>query len=78
KKTVSSAKLRTASEKRRKKPGKFRCALCGNTFTEKHNLTNHHNSHRGVKPHSCERCPSAFAVRSSLTRHRKSCKQTKL
>jgi hypothetical protein len=39
KKTVSSAKLRTASEKRRKKPGKFRCALCGNTFTEKHNLT---------------------------------------
>ena len=38
KKTVSTAKLRKASEKRRKKPGRFTCSICENTFTEKHNL----------------------------------------
>lgn len=78
KKAVSSEKIRIASEKRRKKSGRFICSLCGNTFTEKHNLINHTNSHRGLKPHPCERCPSAFGVISSLKRHRKVCNQTKL
>lgn len=78
KKTVSTPKIRKASEKRRKKPAKFGCSVCGNTFTEKHNLINHFNSHRGVKSHPCGGCPSVFGVKSSLTRHRKICKQTKL
>lgn len=78
KETVSTPKLRKATEKRRKNPGKFRCNACRNTFTAKHNLINHHNSHLGVKPYACEGCPSAFGVISSLVRHRKTCKQTKL
>jgi len=38
KKAVSTAKLRKASEKRRNKPGRFRCPICKDTFTQKHNL----------------------------------------
>ncbi|KAF7374396.1 C2H2 type zinc finger domain-containing protein [Mycena sanguinolenta] len=60
-----------AANLRRTKPAKFRCDICSHTFTTKHNLTNHRNSHAGIKPYACRLCGDRFTTRSVQTRHEK-------
>ncbi|KAJ6512727.1 hypothetical protein C8R45DRAFT_961168 [Mycena sanguinolenta] len=60
-----------AANLRRTKPAKFRCDICSHTFTTKHNLTNHCNSHAGIKPYACRLCGDRFTTRSVQTRHEK-------
>ncbi|KAJ7249213.1 hypothetical protein B0H12DRAFT_1324508 [Mycena haematopus] len=60
-----------AAQLRRKKPAKFRCDICPATFTTKHNLKNHYNSHTGTKPYACRLCGVRFTTLSVKTRHEK-------
>ena len=65
-----------ASKRRRGKTGSFGepyfadlcCAFADECIPD------HYNSHYDCKTHSCPNCPSRFGVRSSLTRHLKTCK----
>uniref|UniRef100_A0A0W0FSE2 C2H2-type domain-containing protein n=1 Tax=Moniliophthora roreri TaxID=221103 RepID=A0A0W0FSE2_MONRR len=68
---VATETVLQASSKRRKKKARFRCNIvgCGQTFTSKHNLTHHANSHRGVKPYRCEECGKRFTTSSDCKRH---------
>ncbi|KAJ7227481.1 hypothetical protein GGX14DRAFT_419794 [Mycena pura] len=70
---ASPANLK-ASSRRRKKIPRFKCELCGSTFTARHNLQNHENSHAGVRPFVCEWCREAFTTKGVLKRHQKTCK----
>ncbi|KAJ7830898.1 hypothetical protein B0H14DRAFT_2806081 [Mycena olivaceomarginata] len=55
---VASKKIRMASDKRRINAAIFKCTYpdCSSTFTARHNLTNHLNSHQKIRPYSCKRC----------------------
>ncbi|KAJ7757730.1 hypothetical protein DFH07DRAFT_819160 [Mycena maculata] len=73
---ASSANLR-ASNSRRKKAALFRCIYypeCPATFTARHNLKNHVNSHAGIRPHRCPRCHHTFTTMAVMKRHLKKCK----
>ena len=65
-----------ASKRRRGKTGSFGqpyfADLCY-AFADEC-IPDHYNSHYDCKTHSCPNCPSRFGVRSSLTRHLKTCK----
>ncbi|KAF5367188.1 hypothetical protein D9758_003894 [Tetrapyrgos nigripes] len=55
-------------------PGKLQyCHLCQASFTAKHNLTNHLNSHYDIRKHECGGCGSAFGTKHVLKRHERSC-----
>ncbi|KIK63596.1 hypothetical protein GYMLUDRAFT_71735 [Collybiopsis luxurians FD-317 M1] len=68
---VASDKVRMNAELKRKGPAKFLCEACGATFTAKHNLGFHMNSHNGIKPYSCEVCGETFTAPRSKDRHLK-------
>ncbi|KAK7460449.1 hypothetical protein VKT23_009171 [Stygiomarasmius scandens] len=72
---VAGPALLEISDGRRKNKGKpmYTCKYCGATLTAKHNLTNHINSHFGIKNHQCRRCGSTFGTKHVLKRHYKSC-----
>lgn len=74
-KKVASHKLEANALKKRVRKPRHQCTRpgCGQTFTEKHNLYNHLNSHDGLKPHPCKHCNKTFAARSTLSRHSKTC-----
>ncbi|KAJ7472769.1 hypothetical protein FB451DRAFT_1175481 [Mycena latifolia] len=52
---VASKKIRQASDARRTNAAPFQCPLpsCPSTFTARHNLINHINSHNKHRPHRC-------------------------
>ncbi|KAJ7755501.1 hypothetical protein B0H16DRAFT_1540640 [Mycena metata] len=71
---VASNKIRQASSARRLNAAPFKCPLetCGSTFTARHNLTNHINSHNKHRPHRCL-CGLSFTTQGVLARHKKRC-----
>lgn len=77
KETVASRAILQASTVRRKKSADFRCTYnpekCNATFTAKHNLTNHMNSHMGIKPHTCKYCGHGFTTSGTARRHEGQC-----
>ncbi|KAJ7036300.1 hypothetical protein C8F04DRAFT_483856 [Mycena alexandri] len=74
KREVASKKIRAASSARRLNIAAFKCPLesCGSTFTARHNLTNHINSHNKYRPHRCL-CGLSFTTQGVLNRHKKRC-----
>ncbi|XP_055343414.1 zinc finger protein 547-like [Paramacrobiotus metropolitanus] len=55
----------------------FMCHWLGCTvkpFKIRHQLTDHVNSHNGIKSHSCRRCGDRFTHSGTRSRHEKSCK----
>jgi len=72
---VASEKTKMASQKRRKKVAKFFCDVpgCHGSFTAKHNLLNHSNSHQGTRNFECP-CKQKFTTRAVLKRHLKTCR----
>ncbi|KAJ4479196.1 hypothetical protein J3R30DRAFT_2730982 [Lentinula aciculospora] len=77
---VATERVLAASRKRRGqiKPGAklLDCHLCGGTFTARHNLTNHINSHYGTRPYICiPQCGRAFGTNHVLKRHKKNCQE---
>ncbi|KAL0067706.1 hypothetical protein AAF712_005146 [Marasmius tenuissimus] len=75
--TVAKPTVLEASLARRKKEGKYSCHLCSATFTERHGVTNHLNSHYGIKPHKCTRCGKNFGTTHTRNRHVKTCRGSK-
>ncbi|THU81383.1 hypothetical protein K435DRAFT_693689 [Dendrothele bispora CBS 962.96] len=74
KETVGSDKILKASGDRRKNDAKFKCPICGNSFTAKHNLTNHLNSHNGIRPYDCKACGASFTTKGTFQRHATKCR----
>ncbi|KAL0575490.1 hypothetical protein V5O48_006475, partial [Marasmius crinis-equi] len=68
---VGSAAITSASRRRRTKSVAHKCHYCNSTFTARHNLKNHVNSHLGIRPHICQRCGRRFGTKHVLTRHEK-------
>ncbi|KAF7332425.1 C2H2-type domain-containing protein [Mycena kentingensis (nom. inval.)] len=73
---VASKKIRQASNARRLNAAAFACPLptCSSTFTARHNLINHINSHNKHRPHKCP-CGMAFTTQGVLNRHKKRCRK---
>ncbi|KAK7031192.1 hypothetical protein VNI00_013608 [Paramarasmius palmivorus] len=71
--TIASDDVLKASRKRRKDPGEgeFKCSICSQDFTARHNLTNHINAHRGIKPFECPHCHKYYTTKHVLDRHMK-------
>ncbi|KAJ7019642.1 hypothetical protein C8F04DRAFT_329535 [Mycena alexandri] len=71
---VASKKIKQASSKRRLNVAAFECPLetCTSTFTARHNLINHINSHNKYRPHRCM-CGLSFTTQGVLNRHKKRC-----
>ncbi|KAJ3563642.1 hypothetical protein NP233_g8810 [Leucocoprinus birnbaumii] len=65
----TSEKTRQAAEKKRKRPQKFYCDLCGHGFTSRQNLNNHYNSHSGESPYKCAACGKLYRHSRSFNRH---------
>ena len=49
----------------------FKCDICGNCYTQKHNLSDHMNLHAGDRPFECQYCAKTFTKPSVLRLHRK-------
>lgn len=45
------------------------CEICGKSFTWKHSLIRHQNSHMGKYPHNCRFCQKGFMNRYHLEGH---------
>ncbi|KAJ3993719.1 hypothetical protein F5050DRAFT_1779806 [Lentinula boryana] len=73
---VATRKMRIASERRRKKDARFFCEVpgCHGSFTAKHNLINHTNSHKGVRKFKCNFCEKRFITNAVLKRHIRVCR----
>ena len=54
-----------------RRPKVHECNLCGRIFRTSTLLRNHHNTHTGTKPYTCELCPKAFGTSGELGRHMK-------
>lgn len=68
--TVGTPAILAASERRRTRPRKYACHICGNRYTTKANRDCHVRAHYGIKPFVCP-CGTAFTAKADLTRHRK-------
>ncbi|KAF5339245.1 hypothetical protein D9758_013296 [Tetrapyrgos nigripes] len=77
KKTVASPANEMAAKNRRlgKNKKSYTCDLCSASFTAKHNLTHHTNSHFGIRNFQCEGCQRTFVTKHVLKRHWDSCKK---
>ncbi|XP_055906094.1 zinc finger protein 37-like [Eupeodes corollae] len=60
-------RLKEPAEKIIKKD--FICDICGNTYGQKHRLTEHMRRHNPEKVYACEICGKRFAVSEGLRRH---------
>ncbi|KAJ7240810.1 hypothetical protein C8J57DRAFT_97939 [Mycena rebaudengoi] len=69
--------LDAASNARRTNVATFECHFpnCTSTFTARHNLMNHINSHNKCRPHACL-CGLSFTTQGVLNRHKKRCRKT--
>ncbi|RXW17837.1 hypothetical protein EST38_g8022 [Candolleomyces aberdarensis] len=76
--TVASEAIIAACTVRRQRKAKFKCDICPQNFTAKHNLINHKKAHSGIKDQVCVRCGNAFTASGTLTRHNKTCKGRQL
>ncbi|XP_069580893.1 uncharacterized protein [Brachyistius frenatus] len=47
----------------------FRCAVCGQNFTQRGNLRTHMRIHSGERPFGCTVCGKKFGRRATLVRH---------
>jgi uncharacterized Zn-finger protein len=82
-KVASDTKLEASIKRRRRlrfepsgRATEIVCDICGQTFTKRHNLTSHVNSHYGVKRFSCSLCGKYFSRKTDCQRHeREYCKQ---
>lgn len=71
---VASEAIIAACKGRRKRKAKFKCDICPQTFTAKHNLINHQKAHKGIRDQVCPLCRNAFTASGTLTRHTKTCR----
>jgi hypothetical protein len=71
KQQVTSKATKAASAKRRRTEPKHFCSFCHESFTTKHNLKNHVNSHAGIRAHKCTHlgCGKYFNTKSDRKRH---------
>ncbi|KAJ6545030.1 hypothetical protein DFH09DRAFT_1172503, partial [Mycena vulgaris] len=69
-------KGRRSNDARRINVAAFTCPLpgCPSTFTARHNLINHINSHNKHRPHRCM-CGMSFTTQGVLNRHKKRCRK---
>jgi hypothetical protein len=76
---VASDALVQSTSGRRQKEATFFCDVsgCKASFTAKHNLQNHVNSHFRIRDFKCARCERDFGTAHVLQRHRKVCKGKK-
>ncbi|CAK5268266.1 unnamed protein product [Mycena citricolor] len=76
KKEVASTKIRSASAARRMNKAVFNCTVpgCPSTFTARHNLKNHMNSHQNNRPFVCPGCSFSFTTQGVMNRHVKKCR----
>ncbi|KAK0446193.1 hypothetical protein EV421DRAFT_1901873 [Armillaria borealis] len=72
---VASDAVARASQSRRTNAANYTCSECHQTFTAKHNLNNHLNSHYGVRNFHCEvpDCNKAFGTSHVRRRHMIKC-----
>ncbi|ESK86961.1 zinc finger protein 208-like protein [Moniliophthora roreri MCA 2997] len=67
---VAKDRVIRAARERRKTEARFTCGLgCGQTFTARHNLTHHINSHLGVRRYTCRTCGKSFVTPCDCKRH---------
>ncbi|KAJ7649739.1 hypothetical protein FB45DRAFT_731160 [Roridomyces roridus] len=73
---VASNKIKQASNARRINVATFSCPVptCSSTFTARHNLINHINSHNKHRPYRCL-CGMTFTTQGVLNRHKKKCRK---
>ncbi|KAK7014745.1 hypothetical protein VNI00_019297 [Paramarasmius palmivorus] len=71
--TIASDDVLKASKKRRKdsSQGEFKCHICSQDFTARHNLANHINAHLGIKRFECPHCHKHYTTKHVLDRHMK-------
>ncbi|KAF9052557.1 hypothetical protein BDP27DRAFT_655332 [Rhodocollybia butyracea] len=79
KEQVASDAVVNSAIGRRSRKADFSCTLpgCKATFTAKHNLHNHLNSHYRIRNFKCAQCERDFGTAHVLQRHRRVCKGTK-
>uniref|UniRef100_A0A0W0EZZ3 C2H2-type domain-containing protein n=1 Tax=Moniliophthora roreri TaxID=221103 RepID=A0A0W0EZZ3_MONRR len=72
---VGSDALLHASMRRRERNPSYFCPYqgCAASFTAKHNLKNHLNSHQGIRPFTCKGCHRSFGTKHVLKRHKNTC-----
>ncbi|KAJ2918504.1 hypothetical protein MD484_g1919, partial [Candolleomyces efflorescens] len=71
---VASEAIIAACKGRRKRKAKFKCDICPQTFTARHNLINHQKAHKGIRDQICPFCDNAFTASGTLTRHTRTCR----
>ncbi|KAK7437026.1 hypothetical protein VKT23_018842 [Stygiomarasmius scandens] len=69
--SVASGKVKERARSKRKMPGRgqYTCEICGDDLTAAHNLKNHINSHKGIKPYPCTMCCYSSCTSYTLKRH---------
>ncbi|KAL4260383.1 hypothetical protein AB1N83_007203 [Pleurotus pulmonarius] len=67
---VGTPAIIASSERRRKRPRKHSCHVCGYMFTSTANRDRHVRAHYGIKPSICT-CGTGFSTNADLSRHRK-------
>jgi hypothetical protein len=55
-----------------RKPGHHECEICEKVYSQKYRLTQHMNTHLGIKPYKCVVCLQNFSRSDHVVRHMKS------
>lgn len=54
-----------------KESGKYKCKVCGQTFSQRSGQVSHSRVHTREKPYLCDMCPKRFADFSTYTKHKR-------
>ena len=54
-----------------KQSGRYKCKLCGQTFSQRSGQVSHSRVHTREKPYNCDQCPKRFADFSTFTKHKR-------